>query len=93
MTIEAADIFDLLNEELIKERYPLYPGHVAARAAAAMPGVQYKRYYVQEYGLDLLKDATLFEDIARASVSRGIQPSLSMYFETLSTVVIFSDHC
>jgi energy-coupling factor transporter ATP-binding protein EcfA2 len=63
LSIPVHDVFDLLDEELIRERYPSFPGHRTAREIAADRG--WKHLYKERFGIDLLEDELVFEEISR----------------------------
>jgi hypothetical protein len=47
------DIFDLLDEGVLHERFPAFPGHVAAREAHRLngDGIHWKEFYRENYGI------------------------------------------
>lgn len=49
------DVFDLLDEDVVRELYPRFPGHRAARGAAfdaqAKSGIKFKPFYQREYAI------------------------------------------
>jgi hypothetical protein len=65
LSIPVADIFDLLDETLIKNRFGGFPGHAEARAAAAFAAESWKDLYATKFGIDVLKDDWIFEQVAR----------------------------
>lgn len=46
-----ADIFDLLNEDAIRQLFPTYPGHEAAHRAADEAGIGFKQHCQNAYGI------------------------------------------
>lgn len=53
--IPVDDIFDLLDDDLLIERYPSFPGHAVARAGHAVATgkhrVNWKTYYKEQFGI------------------------------------------
>lgn len=45
------DIFDLLDEETIRQLFPAFPTHEEARRAAEAVGMSQKQYYFNTYGI------------------------------------------
>jgi hypothetical protein len=70
LALEAPDIFDLLDEDLLQQQFPRFPGHARARAASRGAKDGWKRYYSAHYGIDLLRHPELFGEIAREMRAR-----------------------
>lgn len=75
--IPVDDIFDLLDEDLLRERFPSFPGHSAARAAwedaCATKRVNWKTYYADKFQLEI--EPTLFGEIGGEMAARGVRPA------------------
>jgi hypothetical protein len=65
-SIPTHDVFDLLDQDILKEQFPVFPGHMMAREQHAArnkkPG--WKQFYADEYNADLLAKAHLFGQVA-----------------------------
>lgn len=74
--IPVPDIFDLLDEQLLRERFPKFPSHSAARdeweRACAKQQINWKAFYRDRY--DLSVEPQLFEEIGRAMAARSVRP-------------------
>lgn len=68
--LPAPDIFDLLDERLLRRRFPGFPGHAAARAACR--DKNWKGFYAAEYGIDLVRTPAVFSEIAGEMRSAGV---------------------
>lgn len=89
--IPVPDIFDLLDEDVLTQRFPKYPGHQAARDAWAEASgkqkINWKAYYRDQF--DIVVEPSLFGEIARAMAANGTSPpaaeNLVTRLEELST--------
>jgi hypothetical protein len=78
LSIPAADIFFLLDGDVIRELYPQYPGHEEAQAACreaarvAGHGVKWKDFFENEFGVP--SDLTLHERVSARMRDRGMVP-------------------
>jgi len=74
--IPVADIFDLLDEPILRARFPKFPGHAQARddwgLANAKQRVNWKTFYLDRYGIAVEPD--LFGAIAAEMVKAGCRP-------------------
>jgi hypothetical protein len=70
------DVFDLLANEVIKARFPRWPGHEIARRSASLAreesGVRWKAYYESAYGVDVSEASC--RQIARGMADAGQSP-------------------
>jgi hypothetical protein len=71
-----SDVFDLVNEDVVRSQYPKFPGHEAAKAAAeaarAASGTKWKAFYREEYDIEV--DAESLARIAVAMRQRNVVP-------------------
>jgi hypothetical protein len=74
LSIPVPDIFDLLDETLIKNRFDGFPGHKEARTEAASAAVNWKKLYATKFGVDVLKDDWIFEEVAGEMRRRQLLP-------------------
>jgi hypothetical protein len=85
--IPVDDIFDLLDEDLLRERFDDFPGHAAARRAhdeaTARKKVNWKAFYRDAYGIDV--EPELFGEIGAAMAARN--STSAMLEELISRVV------
>jgi len=71
LPLPAHDIFDLLDESVIQRRFPLFPGHSAARTAASSS--RWKDFLAERYGIDLITSPeVLFRDLASGMRANGV---------------------
>jgi hypothetical protein len=80
-SIPSFDMFGMLDEGLLKKRFPAFPGHMdarrqwlSARNGSATPNIGRKRFLEKEYAIDLSVD--MFRDIARQMKRDGIRPNV-----------------
>lgn len=70
LPIAQADIFDVLDEEIVKQCFGAFPGHFAARQAAARSPQGWKSFYRSEYRVDVTPDTVerIAVEMALASI-------------------------
>lgn len=78
------DVFDLLDERVIKELFPHFPGHRVARHAAAAErtksGLRFKEFYEREYGIRMY--AETYRQVALRMAAEGaVSPALTEVIE------------
>lgn len=75
--IPVADIFDLLDVDLLCKRFPSFPGHAAARIewefANKKQRINWKAFYLNSYGI--LVEPELFGLMAAEMAVQGIRPA------------------
>lgn len=75
--IPGDDIFDLIEDDVVRERFPKFPGHSEARAAwhaaSAIKQVNWKTFYLNEYGIEV--EPPLFEELGAEMARRSLMPS------------------
>lgn len=79
-SIPTFDMFGLLDEDLIRERVPEFPGHlsaerlwIAARDGKAQRGIGRKKFLRQTYGPRLI-DLEMFDYVSREMSRAGMKP-------------------
>jgi hypothetical protein len=73
-----ADLIDVLDEEVVKREFPLYPGHSdaaklwAAQVAEGAKGSRRKSFYDEKFGMPM--DVATYERLADAHARSGVKP-------------------
>lgn len=74
--IPVPDIFDLLDDQLLCERFPKFPGHQAARLqweqAVSKQPINWKAFYRDRY--DIAVEPALFGEVAEAMAAMAARP-------------------
>ena len=72
--IEGDDMFDLIDDCVIKDQFPKFPGHREARAAweeaNAKAPISWKTFYLQEY--EITVEPPLFGEFGAEMAARGV---------------------
>jgi energy-coupling factor transporter ATP-binding protein EcfA2 len=71
--LDGEDIFDLVSEELLRERFG-FPGHVDARRLVTERQGRWKDIYREQWGIDVL-DISTFNALGSAMRDRGLIPA------------------
>lgn len=75
--IPVDDIFDLLDEAVLKARFTVFPGHEEARTAHAAASnkqkINWKAFYDQAYGIKV--EPGLFQEVGVEMAARGFRSS------------------
>lgn len=77
-SIPTFDMFGMLDDSILKERFPLYPGHQTAEQnwhkenETSDPKISRKPFMKREYGVDF--DTGTFEEVASEMAAQGLRP-------------------
>lgn len=78
LSIPGKDVFDLLAEDILRERFQAFPGHAKAQLdwelwhEQSPEGTDRKAFYRQTYGI--VETPMLFGEVATAMRDRGVIP-------------------
>jgi hypothetical protein len=75
--IAGDDIFDLIDNDVVRDRFPTFPGHAEARAAwqaaSAVEHINWKTFYRDQYGIEV--EPPLFGELGAEMARRSVMPS------------------